>query len=79
MSGTTIIAQISIPLSYSKNSIPGRKLVAIATKRKKRLKNLVQNYWSDLKIIWHKWSFADSCPRLFILFKLMKKNWPPWG
>ena len=36
-------------------------------------KNFVQNYWSDLKIIWHKWSFTDSRPRLFILFKLMKK------
>ena len=43
-------------------------------KGKKELKNLVQNYWSDLKIIWHKWSFAVSRPRLFILFKLMKKK-----
>ena len=59
-------------LSCSKNSIPDRKLVAIATKRKK-IKNLVQNYWSDLKIIWDKWSFADSRARLFILLKLMKK------
>ena len=39
----------------------------------KTIKNIVQNYWSDLKIIWHKWSFAVSRPRLVILFNLMKK------
>ena len=48
-------------LSCFKKSVPGRKLVAIATKK---IKNLVQNYWSDLKIIWHKWSFADSRPKI---------------
>ena len=42
-------------------------------KEKKNIKNLVQNYWSDLKIILHKWSFADCRPRLFKLFKLMNK------
>ena len=55
------------PFKVVKKSIPGRILVAMATKRK-NFKNLAKNYWSDFKIIWCKWSLSDPLPKLFKLF-----------
>ena len=48
----------------------------ISSTCKKNFKNLlVNNYWSDFKMIWYKWSFGDplyqSCSNYFEWFKNM--------
>ena len=65
--------------SCTRNFIPYRILVAVATKRKS-LKNLLVKscmQWSDFKIIWYRWSLGDPLPKLFKLFLLVKKTWLP--
>ena len=60
--------------SCSKNSIPWRTLVAMATKVKNFKNLLLKNHWSNFKIISQKWSLGGPLPKLFKEFWYIKKH-----
>ena len=60
--------------SCSKNSIPWRTLVAMATKVKNFKNLLLRNHWLNLKIISQKWSLGGPLPKLFKEIWYIKKH-----
>ena len=58
----------------SKNFIPWRTLVAMATKVKNFKNLLLKNHWSNFKIISQKWSLGGPLPKLFKEFWYVKKH-----